>query len=264
MSSLDEAGDRLASLQMNAELRHAQLEMLSAQCATDRIRLRYSLEDVAQHAQRHTLRKAWTSASALYEYYRAVAGRVLDLDGTERSGAPSVNEAKLEEAVARAADSLRAQRELFRATGLPLERRRRQAMRPFFSDAVLDQVRIVSLEGKRVPNPPFYIEARAAGIKDFPDVSHLASLTFEDVLIFTGAIADRNLFHALVRVVQFQVLGPERYAELFLRGLLRTRTHASVPLQAHAFLLESEFAGNPAQPFSVEERVRLWSNQSRY
>ena len=30
---------------MNAELRHAELELLSAQCATDRLRLRYSAED---------------------------------------------------------------------------------------------------------------------------------------------------------------------------------------------------------------------------
>lgn len=186
MSPLDEAGDRLATLQMNAELRHAQLEMLSAQCATDRIRLRYSVNDVAQHAQREILRKAWTSASALYEYYRSIAGRVLDLDETEKLPTPLANEEKLEEAVARAADSLRAQRELFRPNGLPLDKGHRQAMRPFFSDAVLDQARIVSLEGKRVPNPPFYVEARAAGIKDFPDVSHIASLTFEDVLVFLG------------------------------------------------------------------------------
>lgn len=264
MSPLDEAGDRLATLQMNAELRHAQLEMLSAQCATDRIRLRYSVNDVAQHAQREILRKAWTSASALYEYYRSIAGRVLDLDETEKLPTPLANEEKLEEAVARAADSLRAQRELFRPNGLPLDKGHRQAMRPFFSDAVLDQARIVSLEGKRVPNPPFYVEARAAGIKDFPDVSHIASLTFEDVLVFLGPITMRNLFLALVRVVQFQVLAPERYAELFIRGLLRTRAFANVPLQAHAFLLESEFAGNSAQPFSVEERVRLWANQGRY
>ena len=49
MFSSDEVGDRAAIVQMNAELHHAQLEMLSAQCATDRLRLRYSAEDIARH-----------------------------------------------------------------------------------------------------------------------------------------------------------------------------------------------------------------------
>jgi hypothetical protein len=37
-----------------------------------------------------------------------------------------------------------------------------------------------------------------------------------------------------------------------------------VPLEAHAFTLESKFAGDPAQTFSVEEKVWLWINQGRY
>jgi hypothetical protein len=45
---------------------------------------------------------------------------------------------------------------------------------------------------------------------------------------------------------------------------LRTRSHISVPLEAHAFTLESKFAGAPEQHFSVEEKVRLWINQGRY
>ena len=83
-------------------------------------------------------------------------------------------------------------------------------------------------------------------------------------MVFHGEIAARTLFHALVHAVQFEVLGLERYTELFVRGFLRTRSHISVPLEARAFTLESKFAGDPAQTFSVEEKVRLWINQGRY
>jgi hypothetical protein len=92
----------------------------------------------------------------------------------------------------------------------------------------------------------------------------MASLTFEDVLVFHRDIPLRTLFHALVHAVQFEILGLARYTELFVRGFLRTRSHISVPLEAHAFSLELRFVGDPAQAFSVEEKVRLWTNQGRY
>ncbi|MGA9471306.1 MAG: hypothetical protein WBV36_02510, partial [Terriglobales bacterium] len=59
------------------------------------------------------------------------------------------------------------------------------------------------------------------------------------------------------------VLGLEAYAERFVRGFLRTRTHASVPLEVHAAVLEKAFA-EQEPPFLVEEKVRLWLNQGRY
>lgn len=32
----------------------------------------------------------------------------------------------------------------------------------------------------------------------------------------------------------------------------------------HAFSLEMQFSEKPDEPFSVEEKVRLWVNQGRY
>jgi Leu/Phe-tRNA-protein transferase len=69
MVSTNKPGDRIAMAQMNAELRNAQLELLSAQCATDRLRLRFSVEDVARHGQREVVLKAVSSANSLCEYY---------------------------------------------------------------------------------------------------------------------------------------------------------------------------------------------------
>jgi len=264
MSSLNPAGDRVAILQMNAELRNAQLEMLSAQCATDRLRLHYSAETIARHAQREILHKACSSANALYQYYDSLTQQLPPPDETEKSGTTSLNEAKVEQAIGRVADFLHAQREHFRPEALPLDRGLRQTMQPFFSASLLDQVRTLVLDRERIPNPPFYVEAKAMGINALPDITHMASLTFEDVLVFHREISSRKLFHALVHAVQFEVLGLERYSELFVRGFLRTGAFFNVPLEAHVFQLESEFAGNPARAFSVEEKVRLWTNQGRY
>jgi hypothetical protein len=264
MLSSDDAGARATIVQMNAELRHAQLEMLSAQCATDRVRLRYSLEDIARHAQRDVLRKAWSSASALYEYYNSIIRQVPDSGVDEKSDAPELNEAKVGKAIVLVADFLRAQRELFRPSGVPLDRDRWELMEPFFSPTLLEQIRTVRLTGQRVTNPAFYMEARAMGIKNLPDMTQMPSLTFEDVLVFQGEITTRPLFHALVHAVQFEVLGLERYSELFVRAFLRTRSHVTVPLEVHTIQLESKFAETPGQSFSVEEKVRLWTNQGRY
>ena len=86
MFSWDKQGDRLAIIQLNAELRSAQLEILSAQCATDRLRLRYSAADIARHAQRDVLRKALSSATALHRYFSDIARQVSDPETLAGSG----------------------------------------------------------------------------------------------------------------------------------------------------------------------------------
>ncbi len=51
MFSWDNPEDRVAVVQMNAELRHARLELLSAECATHQLRLRFSIEDLARYGE---------------------------------------------------------------------------------------------------------------------------------------------------------------------------------------------------------------------
>jgi len=263
MFSWDKTGDRVAIVQLNAELRHAQLELLSAQCATDRLRLRFSADDIARHAQRDVLRRALLSASALHDYYNYVAQQLSDPDSLT-TGASPWNENRVAEAADRLARYLREQRQQYFSTGEPLAEEHRHVVAPFFSAPVFEKVRFVHLEGSRVPNPSFFDEARALGLSNLPDFSHMHSLTFDDVVVFQEKISPRPLFHALVHAVQFDVLGLRRYAELFVRSFLRTRSYITVPLEAHAFTLESKFASGESEPFSVEEKVRLWAGQGRY
>jgi hypothetical protein len=261
MFSWDNPDDRVAIAQMNSELQHAQLELLSAHCAAHQLRLRFSIDDLARYGQRDILRKSVQVATSLNEYYSSIENRIPQAETAEPS---PVSEDKISEAIAHIASYLRERREHYLGSAAPLTSRQKAIMWPYFSAALLDRVRVLELAGARVPNPPFYEEARALGFANLPDWTHMHSLTFLDVIVFNEKLTERSLFHALVHVVQIEILGVERYAELYVRSFVNTRFHFSVPLEAHTFSLESKFAAHPAERFSVEDRVRLWIRQNRY
>ena len=85
MYSWDNPKDRVAIVQLNSELRHAELELLSAQCAADRLRLRFSAADIARFAKREILRKAVELASSLHRYYASVGKQILGNDVSDET-----------------------------------------------------------------------------------------------------------------------------------------------------------------------------------
>jgi hypothetical protein len=260
MFSWDDPDDRVAIVQMNAELRHAQLELLSAECATQQLRLRFSTQDIARHGERDVLRKAIAGAGALHNYYSSVRKH---LSGDAAAGA-SLDTQQGEQATALVLAYLRQQRDRYYAGAAPLSAEHKGMMKPFFSPGILERVRVAQLRGDRVQNPSFYADAKALGLTDLPQIKHMASLTFIDVIVFNDEMTDRALFHGLVHAVQFQILGVERYTRAFVSAFLRTNAHFTVPLEAQTFALESRFAQSPASGFSVEDQVRLWLKEGRY
>lgn len=136
-------------------------------------------------------------------------------------------------------------------------------MAPYFSQATLDQVRVIELRGARVAVPEFFTQARALGFEP-PEISHMDSLTFLDVIVFNQDLSERALFHALVHTVQIQTLGLRRYAELWVRSFIKSRMHFTVPLEVHAFSLASKFLHPAAESFSVEDQVLRWIDDNRY
>ena len=85
-----------------------------------------------------------------------------------------------------------------------------------------------------------------------------------DVILINDLIIERTLCHGLVHAAQVHILGLERYTDLFVRAFLRTNAHFTVPLETHAFALESKFAVDAQKAFSVEEQIRLWLREGRY
>lgn len=261
MYSYENSDDCRAIVQMNADLHHAHLEVLSAHCAVHQLRLHYSAEDLARFGRRDILRKSAEAASALSDFYSSIEKRVRPVASPSE---PRLNKAQIALAIEYVSSYLREKRDHYVAAGLALGNQHKARMWPYFSSQLLDQVRIVELHGKRVPAPAFYAQARALGFDNLPQVTHMDSLTFIDVLVFNQTVSERSLFHALVHAVQFQVLGLERYTELFVQSFLRTKAHFSVPLETHAFALQSKFLRPSAEKFSVEDQVLRWVKDRRY
>jgi hypothetical protein len=257
MYSWDDPDDRVAIAQMNAELRHAQLDLLAARCSSDRLRLRFASGDLARHGERDLLRKAIGHAVALSDYYLSLQKEMPE------DGVP-LSEAQFLLAVECVAGYLWEQREAFLRVGRFLSDEQKQTLGPFFSRSLLERVRLVELHGRRLPVPPFYEKAKDMGIVNLPQMTHMASLTFVDVIVFNEQISERALFHGLVHAAQMQILGLERYTDLFVRSFLRTQAHFNVPLERQAFTLEARFAAHPSEPFPVEEQIRLWLRERRY
>lgn len=253
----------ISVIQLNSELRHAQLELVSAHCATHHLRLRYSADDLARFGHRDLLHKSAEAASALHEFYQRIESRVAKPDAQHELFTESTPQ-QIAQAVDWLCDYLRQQRDAYSPKAEPLHASRKTALARYFRPRLLEHVRVVELNGARVPVPHFLSEVRALGFENLPDVTHMESLTFIDVVAFNEQLSERALFHALVHTVQIQVLGLERYAELWIRGFLKGRAHYAVPLEVHAFSLASKFLRPLAESFSVEDQVLHWAASNRY
>ena len=68
--------DRDAVLQMNADLEHAQMELLSARCAVHQLRIQYSTDNLARFGCPDVLQKSAQVASALHQFYAAIEAKI--------------------------------------------------------------------------------------------------------------------------------------------------------------------------------------------
>jgi hypothetical protein len=128
---------------------------------------------------------------------------------------------------------------------------------------MLDKVKTVTLVGARIPPPPFYAEALRITSGRFPDFVHMASVTYVDVIVFNERIESRPLFHGVVHAAQIEILGFEKYVELYVRGFVKNLSWLAIPLEDQAYKLDARFAEAPGEIFSVEEEIRMWQKQGK-
>ena len=261
MYSYQNSDERVPVLQMNSALEHAQMELVSASCAVHQLRLHYSSDDLARFGRRDVLRKSAEAATALHEFYAAIEKKIPVGEESNSPYQPTLDE--VAQATNWLATYLQQQRDHYFSIDVPLSSQMKALMWPQFSHELLDLVRVIELQGARVPAPEFFADVRALGF-DPPEVTHMDSVTFVDVIAFNQRLSDRALFHALIHAVQVQLLGVQRYAELWVKGFIRTRTHFTVPLEVHAFTLASKFLRPMTEKFSVEDQVRRWISDGRY
>ena len=129
------------------------------------------------------------------------------------------------------------------------------AMEGFFSPDILN-VRLLTLQGERIQNPPFYPQLQAIGFRNLPDQSAMDAITFSDVVVSQVPVTNGLLFHELVHVEQYRQLGIAPFSELYVTGFLNGGGYDRIPLEVHAYRLGAQYEANPEHRFSVEDAVR--------
>jgi hypothetical protein len=158
-----------------------------------------------------------------------------------------------------ARDWIRAQRELHRPAARALNSDYQNLLEPFFG------VEIFQVAGFRVvpalENPEFFAEAKALGIPVNIDFTQNAGVTFQDTILVSDAVEISDLaelvFHELVHVVQYQVLGSvDEFARQYVLGYATQGfDYWTIPLEAVAYELQHRFQADRATAFSVRAEI---------
>jgi hypothetical protein len=151
------------------------------------------------------------------------------------------------------------QRTIHRPAGGQLPPVAKDAVRGFFTPAVLDSARVAVLAV--IPNPPFLEQARAAGLPVEIDFSIMEGLTLLDTILISQTVPPTDplglMFHELVHVVQYEILGVEEFSRQYVRGLAEGDfDYYRIPLEVMAYDLGQRFMHDPGATFSVLEEVR--------
>jgi DNA mismatch repair ATPase MutS len=86
LMSNDDPQKQAGIARLTSDLRAAKIELLSAQCATDRLRLQYSVADLVSFGELRTLKAAIASADALCRYFSSVEQALEQADPQARAG----------------------------------------------------------------------------------------------------------------------------------------------------------------------------------
>ena len=130
--------------------------------------------------------------------------------------------------------------------------RRVAALSGFFEKGTLDRTRIRHVPS--IDNPPFYREFEEAG-ESFPlDFKVWAAITFGDVILVNGEQvpgppSHSVVFHEMVHVVQYDVLGIHEFARRYVTPFIQNRfNYMSIPLETVAFDLQGRFEESERRP----------------
>jgi hypothetical protein len=132
----------------------------------------------------------------------------------------------------------------------------------FFPAVDLERIRVVQPGQERVPNPPFYESLEQIGFRGLPDFTTMAAITFDDVVVFHDPLTPQLIFHELVHVLQYRLLGVAEFARLYVRGYLQGG-YEGTPLEVCAYQLDGRFIMGSVG-FDVEAEVKKWIAGGRF
>ncbi|UCH51160.1 MAG: hypothetical protein JSV54_09255 [Chloroflexota bacterium] len=155
---------------------------------------------------------------------------------------------------------IRQQRKIHLANARPLSSQEKSRLDGYFEKRILDKARLASV--KKISNPEFYDDFKNSGITIPLDFSTAIGMALVDCIIIHKEIwADPSslistIFHEMVHVVQFDILGLKKHIELYSDSLRQNNyQYNNVILERQAYNLSNKFdRGKP--PFSVSDAVR--------
>jgi hypothetical protein len=179
---------------------------------------------------------------------------------------PKFTPAELAGLIGEAVAWMQEQRDKYHSLSNPLPEAVKVNLRPFFPGDLLDRLRIkdVSKSGEVIPYPPFYERVRAGGARVVPDAAHMTAIPFIDVALFNRQPTLRTIFHTLVHVTQFSVVGLERVMTGYFKALNESGLWMVVPYEEQAYNLDARYTKDPAEAFSVEAEVRAWLRSGKF
>ena len=159
------------------------------------------------------------------------------------------------------ADFIHDQRTQFDGSCRPLRPQHMERMAPYFPAVDLERVRFRNIYPARVANPAFYAGLQAVGFTCLPDFGCRKAVTFDHVIVTHEPFTPVLLFHELVHVVQYRLLGVEGFARAYVQALLAGDSLGSTPLEACARSLEERFVSGSGT-IDVEGEVKRWLSDS--
>jgi hypothetical protein len=131
----------------------------------------------------------------------------------------------------------------------------------YFDRELLREVRTVTVPA--IDNPGFIDQYRTLfTLFRVPllDFSSMAAITFVDTILLVEGAVERDLepliFHELVHVVQYAILGLDRFVEQFINGWVNQGfNYAAIPLEMDAYELQNRFETEIGEAFRVREEV---------
>jgi len=138
-------------------------------------------------------------------------------------------------------------------------------LRGWYPNRILDVARLHEIF--EAENPSFLKQLQEQGIIKF-DYRSSMGITFGNLILICNKFllpANRlwipTLFHELVHVVQFDLLGLEGFVKYYVDGFLNNGfKYESIPSEISAYDLQNRFSSNPNNYFSVEAEVRRFLN----
>jgi hypothetical protein len=153
---------------------------------------------------------------------------------------------------------IRRQQRIFHPRGRGLTPDEREVFRGFFDSGLLARVRLHRLDRRQtltslLAAPAFFIPF---------ELRNLAGITFGDAIVLAerapagGLDWQRLVFHELVHVVQYELLGIDRFIHRYLTGWARAGfRYLDIPLERDARALEARF--NPSRVDVVSVRAAV-------